>query len=85
MAEQFETCQRHKPANERETLTLHEEGNFPWQNIRADIFEIERHNYLVVVDYFTSYIEVELLSTTTTMQIIKKLKVMYTRWEYHVK
>lgn len=80
MADQCETCQIHKPANPKETLKLHEEGTSPWEKIGADLFEIDGQNYLVVVDYLTNYIEIDLLTTTTTSQIIKKLKLMFTRW-----
>ena len=72
LAEQCETCQRRKPQNQKETLIQHDNGNGPWHKIGADLCEIDGVNYLIVVDYFTNYIEIEHLSTTTASQIIKK-------------
>ena len=44
LAENCETCQLHKPRNQKETLRQHEEGETPWSKIGVDLFEIKGRN-----------------------------------------
>ena len=46
------------------------------EQIGVDLFEINDRNYLVTVDYYSKFLEVDYLSTTTktTRQVITKLK-----------
>ena len=81
MAENCETCQRHKPRNQKETPRQHEEGETPWSTIGVDLFEIKGRNYLVTVDYYSNFLEVDYLSTTTTKQVITKLKGHCEIWD----
>ena len=55
VAENCETCQLHKPRNQKETLRQHEEGKTPWRKIGVDLFEIKGRNYLVSVDYYSNF------------------------------
>ena len=58
-------CQKYKPRNQKETL-MQDDTSKPWEKIGIDLFEIEGRHYLVVVDFYTFYIEVEYLTTTTS-------------------
>ena len=80
VAENCETCQLHKPWNQKEILRQHEEGETPWSKIGVDLFEIKGRNYLVTVDYYSNFLEVDYLSTTTTKQVITKLKGHFARY-----
>ena len=80
ISENCESCQRNKPQNQRETLIHHDEGSSPWQKIGADLCELHGQNYLIIVDYFSNYIEIERLTLTTAAQIIKKMKAIFARW-----
>ena len=80
VAEKCETCQLHKPRNQKETLRQHEEGETPWSKIGVDLFGIKGRNYLVTVDYNSNFMEVVYLSTTTTKQVITKLKGHFARY-----
>ena len=73
VAENCEACQLHKPRNQKETLKQHEEGETTWSKIGVDLFEIKGRSYLVTVDYYSNFIEVDYLSTTMTQQVITKL------------
>ena len=53
-------------SNQKETLKQHEEGEAPAAKIGVDLFEIKGTNYLVIVDYYSNFIEIDYLSTKTT-------------------
>ena len=72
--------QLHKPRNQKETLRQQEEGKTQWSKIGVDLFEIKGRNYLVTVDYYSNFLEVDYLSTTTTKQVITKLKGHFARY-----
>lgn len=74
------SCEQHKPKNQREPLRQHSDGKRPWDKIATDLFMIENRNYLVVVDYFTNFIEVDYLPSTTSNAVIEKMKKLFTRF-----
>ena len=80
MADNCEACQRMKPNNQKEPLMQHEDGRAPWKKIGTDLFEIRGRQYLVTVDYFSYYIEVDYLKSTTTRDVINKLQGHFARY-----
>lgn len=51
----------------------------PWQCISTDLFFWEKENYLLVVDYFSLYIEVAWLKVSTLITVISALKEVFSR------
>ena len=52
-----------------------------WNKIGVHLFEIKGINYLVTVaDYYSNFIDVDYLSTTTTKQVVTKLKGHFARY-----
>lgn len=80
LADSCEACQEMKPKNQREPLKQHKEGDEPWQKIGLDIFQIADKYYLVTVDYYSTFIEVDLLSTQTSTRVINLLKSHFARY-----
>jgi hypothetical protein len=73
------TCQEAKPRNQKEPLSQHDEGDDPWEKVGLDLFEIQGKQYLVVVDYYSNFVEVELLTTTTSARVVTLLKKQFAR------
>ena len=52
----------------------------PSQKIAIDLREYKKHNYLVVSDYYSRYLEILNMPTTTTNQVVAKLKATLARF-----
>ena len=53
--------------------------NHPWEKVASDLFDLEGKKYLLVVDSFSRYIEVQTLTTTTSASVIRALKAIFSR------
>lgn len=79
LADSCEACQEMKPKNQHEPLKQHKEGDEPRQKIGLDIFQIAHKYYLVTVDYYSTFIEVDLLSTQTSTRVVNLVKSHFAR------
>ena len=52
---------------------------FPWQVVGTDLFELNKDNYVLVVDYFSRFHEVVKLTSTTSANVISALKSVFSR------
>ena len=62
-----------------EPLIPSEMPDRPWQKVGSDLFELKNGKYLLVVDYYSRYIEIVKLSSTTSTNIITHLKAIFAR------
>jgi len=51
-------CLRHRDAQQKEPLLQHEVSSRPWSRLGSDLCELNGRILLIVVDYFSGYIEV---------------------------
>ena len=51
----------------------------PWQKVGSDLFEWQQSNYLLVVDYYSRFIEIARLNRTTTAEVVMHLKSIFAR------
>lgn len=75
-----DTCSEHLPSQPREPLIPHELPGRPWENIASDIFQIRSKYYLLVVDYYSKYVEVYTLPDIRSSTVIDKLKATFARY-----
>lgn len=75
-----ETCQRHRAAPPREPLAPHAVPQLPWDTLAADIFELNKLQYLLVVDYYSKFVEVVYLPNMRSDTVIAKMKGMFSRF-----
>ena len=70
----------HRTSQTKEPLLQHEVVARPWAKLAADLCELHGRTLLVVSDYFSNYIEVARLSSTTTQAVVHELKTMFARF-----
>jgi transposase InsO family protein len=51
----------------------------PWQKVATDLFDWKQETYLLVVDYFSRYIEIARLNRPTTTEVVTHLKSLFAR------
>ena len=72
-------CSTYQRSNPKELLLHHPVPERPWARVGADLFELNSHSYLVLVDYYSGFIEVEQLLDTKSEVIIKLCKSQFSR------
>ena len=73
------TCKMHHTANTKETLVNDPILNLPWEMVASDLFTLDGRDYLLVVDYYSNYPEVEHLPDTRSGTVINKIKGILAR------
>ena len=68
-------CQSVKPEQDSEPLQPHPVPDRPWQRVATDLFTLENRDYLVLVDYFSNFIELDYPPDTSSLAVIRKLKM----------
>ena len=71
------TCQQHRSCQQKDPLHNREGHDSPWSDIATDLFECHGDIYLVVVDAYSEYIEINKMNTTTSMAVIRVLSEMF--------
>ena len=69
----FQSAQRHEPMMWTPLL------EYPWQHVGADMLTINRKDYLLLMDYYSRYIELPHMPSTTTYAVIEKMKNIFAR------
>ena len=72
-------CIQKQPAQRHEPLDPSEPPERPFQRVGTDLFEHSKQQYLVLVDYYSRYIEIARLASQTSKQVVEKLKTMFSR------
>ena len=65
--------------NRPEPLVPTPTPDYPWQKVASDLFEYEKRNYLLMVDYYSRFIEVIELTKITSSEIIAEMKRIFSR------
>ncbi|MCG8048272.1 MAG: hypothetical protein N0E48_22075, partial [Candidatus Thiodiazotropha endolucinida] len=73
-------CNKYKDSNQNEPLHSHDVPQRPWQNLSLDLFTWNNDEYMVLVDAYSRWFEIDLLTNTKSISIIRKLKVHFSRF-----
>nr|XP_022296799.1 uncharacterized protein K02A2.6-like [Crassostrea virginica] len=69
-----EACNTYANEQVKEPMISHRIPKRPWQVIACDLFECQNKDYLITVDYYSDFLEVDRLHSKTGSAIIGKLK-----------
>ncbi|CAB4005693.1 Transposon Ty3-I Gag-Pol poly [Paramuricea clavata] len=77
----IESCKNRARINkqQKETLIQPTVPNAPWTKVASDLFSLYGHDYVIVTDYFSKYIEIERLTDKSSATVVNKIKKIYTR------
>ncbi|XP_046477016.2 uncharacterized protein [Neodiprion pinetum] len=73
-------CQKFQKSHQNETLISNDVPSNVWEKIAVDLFYLQGQPYLIMVDYYSKYVEIGLLtneSSETTIVMIKSLFVRH--------
>ena len=69
-------CTEYQRSNPKEPMIAHELPKRPWQHVATDLFMLEDEQYLIVVEYYSRYFELERMSTVTSRAVPLTLNQM---------
>ena len=72
-------CLSMRAKQPKEPLKPYNIPDRPWSRVGADLFEISGVHYLVMVDYYSDFFELDLLHSTLTSTIVQKMKAQMAR------
>ena len=73
------TCHDYAPAQQKEPLIPSPVPDLPWEIAASDIFAFEGEHYLLLVDYYSKFIEVTKLKDLTSQETVEVLKEHFSR------
>ena len=83
IVERCEICARNnKKANHKEPMISSEIPDRPSSKVGADLFELNGCHYLLTVDYYSKWPEVEKLDNLSSSNVIAYLKKQFSRFGY---
>ena len=62
-----------------EPLVASEFPDLPFQKVGTDLFEWKKENYLMIVNYYSRYMEIARLKQTTTEEVMRHTKSIFAR------
>ena len=75
-----ETCRTYETSHHKESLMPHKIPNRPWEQVAVDLFELNKKEYMITVDYYSNFWEIDRLTSTTSSAVVLKLKNHFARY-----
>ena len=77
MVSSCEKCMKYRSNQPKEPMQTRDIPLFPWQIVASDVLEHKNQNYLVVIDYYSKYIETLRLNNKTSNDIVRCLNELF--------
>ncbi|KAL7851936.1 hypothetical protein SRHO_G00177210 [Serrasalmus rhombeus] len=74
-----ETCQKHRNKQTKQPMLVCDLPTAPWEKVGVDLFHLKGKDYLVVIDYYSNFPEMALLSSTSASCVIIQAKSIFAR------
>ena len=72
-------CAQYLAERPTEPMQSHEIPTRPWSKISLDLFELDGKDYLVMVDHYSDYFELDTLRSTTARAVLRTIKRNFAR------
>ena len=82
MVSSCEKCMKYQSKQPKEPMQTREVPLLPWQIVASDLLEYKNQNYLVVIDYYSKYIEAFRVHGKTSTVVIQSLNEIFSRHGY---
>lgn len=80
---QCELCQKYQRSNQKEPMQERELPTRPWEKIGVDFFHLRGRDFLLIIDYFSKYVELEEMKHSTAYEFVYgKMKQIFSRHGY---
>lgn len=79
MISHCQACLKFRKENSKQPLLPHEVPPRPWSKVGTDIFHFAGKSFLIIIDYFSKFVEVAELSSLTSMHVVNQLKTIFSR------
>ena len=73
------TCLEHRPSNSKDPMISHMSLDRAWQTLGMDLFTWNNEQYIITMDFYSRYFELDKLHSTTASAVIHKLKATFAR------
>ena len=73
-------CQKHRNSQPHEPLKPTPLPELPWEKVAMDLYDYCGVMYLIIVDYYSRFIETLRLSNTTSAGTVSRVKDVFARW-----
>ncbi|KAL7852894.1 hypothetical protein SRHO_G00186790 [Serrasalmus rhombeus] len=80
MVGKCETCNKYQRKQAREPMMIPDLPIAPWEKVGTDLFHCNGKDYLLVIDYYSNFPEIALLSSTTASTVIMHVKSIFARY-----
>jgi hypothetical protein len=74
MINKCDVCQENRNYQQRETLIPMPIPKRPWQMAAQDLFDLNGTKWLILVDYYSEYFEIEKMEETNSREVIRQTK-----------
>jgi RNase H-like domain found in reverse transcriptase/Reverse transcriptase (RNA-dependent DNA polymerase)/Integrase zinc binding domain len=75
-----EACNEDATAQQKEPMVTHETPSRPWERVALDIFHVNGKPWLITVDYYSDFWEINSLEDMTAKTLIKYSKQNFSRY-----
>ena len=70
-------CNTLRPSQCQEPLNTYKVPERPWATVATDIFSHKGDTFIVVVDYYSNFIEMKRITSTSSKSVIQALKMIF--------
>ncbi|KAJ8395956.1 hypothetical protein AAFF_G00026640 [Aldrovandia affinis] len=75
------TCNVYAHNQQKETMLPHDLPTRPWQILSMDMFAHRQKDYLLIVEHYSDFWEIELLPDMSAETVIKRCKAQFARYD----